>query len=52
MCPEFLAARWAAPGRRMYNTYGPTETTVSASLAELLPGQPSPSARRCPTTAC
>ena len=37
MCPEFLAA---APGRRMYNTYGPTETTVSASLAELLPGQP------------
>ena len=40
MCPEFLAARWAAPGRRMYNTYGPTETTVSASLAELLPGQP------------
>ena len=24
----------------MYNTYGPTETTVSASLAELLPGQP------------
>ena len=39
MCPEFLAALGRA-GPRMYNTYGPTETTVSASLAELLPGQP------------
>mgnify|MGYP002393343187 CR=1 FL=1 len=40
MCPEFLAQRWATPGRRLFNTYGPTETTVSASLAELLPGLP------------
>jgi amino acid adenylation domain-containing protein len=40
MCPEFLVQRWATPGRRLFNTYGPTETTVSASLAELLPGQP------------
>ena len=39
-CPEFLVTRWATPGRRLFNTYGPTETTVSASLAELLPGQP------------
>ncbi len=35
MCPETLVARWATPGRQLFNTYGPTETTVSASLAEL-----------------
>uniref|UniRef100_UPI002FDCC931 non-ribosomal peptide synthetase n=1 Tax=Achromobacter insolitus TaxID=217204 RepID=UPI002FDCC931 len=40
VCPDFLVPRWATPGRRLFNTYGPTETTVSASLAELLPGQP------------
>lgn len=39
-CPDFLARRWATPGRRLFNTYGPTETTVSASLAELFPGEP------------
>ncbi len=39
-CPESLVARWARPGRRVFNTYGPTEATVSASLAELHAGQP------------
>ncbi|NTV10865.1 MAG: amino acid adenylation domain-containing protein, partial [Zoogloea sp.] len=39
-CPEALVARWARPGRQVFNTYGPTEATVSASLAELHPGQP------------
>lgn len=40
MCPPSLVARWARPGRQMFNTYGPTETTVSASLAELHAGEP------------
>ena len=39
-CPESLVARWARPGRQVFNTYGPTEATVSASLAELHAGQP------------
>lgn len=40
MCPEALVARWARPGRQVFNTYGPTEATVSASLAELRVGEP------------
>ena len=40
MCPESLVARWAKPGRQVFNTYGPTEATVSASLAELQAGKP------------
>lgn len=39
-CPESLAKRLTGQGRRVFNTYGPTETTVTASVAELLPGQP------------
>ena len=40
MCPQSLVARWARPGRQVFNTYGPTEATVSASLAELHAGAP------------
>jgi non-ribosomal peptide synthetase-like protein len=40
MCPDSLVARWARPGRRLFNSYGPTETTVSASLAQLQARQP------------
>ena len=40
MCPQSLVARWARPGRQVFNTYGPTEATVSASLAELHAGVP------------
>ncbi|WP_374514695.1 Pls/PosA family non-ribosomal peptide synthetase [Niveibacterium sp.] len=40
MCPEALVAKWARPGRQVFNTYGPTEATVSASLAELHAGEP------------
>ena len=40
MCPQSLVARWAKPGRQVFNTYGPTEATVSASLAELQAGKP------------
>jgi non-ribosomal peptide synthetase-like protein len=40
MCPQSLVARWAKPGRQVFNTYGPTEATVSASLAELQAGEP------------
>lgn len=40
MCPQALVARWARPGRQVFNTYGPTETTVSASLAELHAHEP------------
>lgn len=40
MCPQALVARWARPGRQIFNTYGPTEATVSASLAELHAGEP------------
>ncbi|MEJ6007052.1 Pls/PosA family non-ribosomal peptide synthetase [Paucibacter sp. AS339] len=38
MCPETLVARWARPGRQVFNSYGPSETSVSASMAELRAG--------------
>ncbi|HVL74247.1 MAG TPA: Pls/PosA family non-ribosomal peptide synthetase [Beijerinckiaceae bacterium] len=38
--PAPLVARWATPGRRMFNTYGPTEATVVATVAEMRPGDP------------
>jgi len=38
-CPEELVARWARPGRRLFNTYGPTETTVIATYAHVSPGK-------------
>ncbi len=40
MCPQALVARWARPGRQVFNSYGPTEATVSASLTELHAGEP------------
>ncbi len=40
MCPEALVARWARPGRQVFNSYGPSETSVSASMAELRAGDP------------
>ena len=49
MCPEFLAALGRAGPA---HAYGPTETTVSASLAELLPGQPVTIGTPLPNTAC
>ncbi len=39
-CPPSLVARWARPGRQLFNSYGPTETTVSASMAELAVNDP------------
>ena len=36
--PAPLLARWATPGRRLFNTYGPTEATVVATVAELRAG--------------
>ena len=38
--PPPLLARWAKPGRRLFNSYGPTEATVVATLAELRAGEP------------
>lgn len=37
--PQPLVARWARPGRRLFNTYGPTEATVVATATEMRPGE-------------
>jgi non-ribosomal peptide synthetase-like protein len=37
--PQPLVARWATPGRQLFNTYGPTEATVVATAAEMRAGE-------------
>lgn len=39
-CTAQVLSRWSIPVRKFFNTYGPTETTVTATLAQLLPGDP------------
>jgi non-ribosomal peptide synthetase-like protein len=50
--PAALVARWATPGRRLFNTYGPTETTVVATVAELKPGEPVTIGQPLPNYTC
>jgi len=50
--PEELAKRWAAAGRRLFNTYGPTEATVVATFAELRPGDRVTIGRPIPNYTC
>jgi non-ribosomal peptide synthetase-like protein len=50
--PPSLIMRWAAPGRRMFNTYGPTEATVVATVAEVEPGKPVTIGKPIPNYSC
>jgi non-ribosomal peptide synthetase-like protein len=47
-----LAARWAKPNRRVFNTYGPTEATVVATVDEVKPGEPVTIGRPIPNYSC
>ena len=50
--PPALAARWAKPGRRVFNTYGPTEATVVATVDEVEAGEPVTIGRPIPNYSC
>jgi non-ribosomal peptide synthetase-like protein len=50
--PPTLAARWAKPNRRLFNTYGPTEATVVATVDEVKPGEPVTIGRPIPNYSC
>ena len=50
--PLALAARWAKPHRRLFNTYGPTEATVVATVDEVRPGEPVTIGRPIPNYSC
>ncbi|MFI4996968.1 MAG: amino acid adenylation domain-containing protein, partial [Hyphomicrobiales bacterium] len=50
--PPALAARWAKPGRRLFNTYGPTEATVVATVDEVVEGEPITIGRPIPNYSC
>ncbi|MBV9753244.1 MAG: amino acid adenylation domain-containing protein [Hyphomicrobiales bacterium] len=50
--PPALAARWAKPHRRVFNTYGPTEATVVATVDEVHPGEPITIGRPIPNYSC
>ncbi len=50
--PAALAARWAKPHRRLFNTYGPTEATVVATVDEVRPGEPVTIGQPIPNYSC
>jgi acyl-CoA synthetase (AMP-forming)/AMP-acid ligase II len=48
--PSALVEPWTRGRRQIINTYGPTEASTDTSRQSLRPGEPSPSARRSPTS--